>query len=265
MSDTVHIETLGSGPAVVLLHAFPCTSAMWAPQARAISAAGLTAVTVDLPGFGHSPLPEGEPDLPDVAAAILAALDGLEISECVLGGISLGGYVTMAILQQRPEIARGVVLCDTKATADGEAARENRQRLARLAEGAPLDTARLLEQAVLPGLLGDTSRAERPDVVSAVRGWLGEARPASVAWYQRAMAKRPDSTEVLGGLAVPGLVVWGEEDTLSPMDEQQVMLDCLADGWLAVIEQAGHLTPVERPDAVSGVLVDFAMGVLHGR
>ena len=71
------------------------------------------------------------------------------------------------------------------------------------------------------------------------------------------MAARPDSTDVLAGLAVPGLVLWGEEDALSPMSEQEIMLDCFAEGWLAVIEGAGHLSNVERPEAVNGVLVDF--------
>lgn len=257
MNTHLHVDVAGSGPDVVLLHAFPCTAQMWQPQAAALRAAGHRVILVDLPGFGGSPLPDGDPSLTTVADAVLATLDDLGVAECVLGGISLGGYVTMAMLAKRPGIARSVVLCDTKATADGEAARENRERLALLVENSPADTGRILEQAVLPGLLGDTTRSERPDVLRAVGGWLDEASAASVAWYQRAMAARPDSTDVLAGLAVPGLVLWGEEDALSPMSEQEIMLDALADGWLSVIDGAGHLSNVERPEAVSGVLVDF--------
>jgi pimeloyl-ACP methyl ester carboxylesterase len=254
--DELSVDDRGDGPVVVLLHAFPCSGAMWAPQADALRTAGRRVVVPDLPGFGGSPLLPGEPSLDDVADAVLADLHARGVRSFDLGGVSLGGYVAMAILRRRSEEVTSLVLCDTKATADGAAARDSRERLAQLCLASPSDTGRVLQQAVLPGLLGDTTRASRPAVVALVTGWLNEVAADTVAWYQRAMAIRPDSLDVLSGFERPATVVWGDEDALSSLSEQEVMLDALPDAQIALIERAGHLANVERPEAVSGVLVD---------
>jgi pimeloyl-ACP methyl ester carboxylesterase len=253
----LHVQEFGEGPAVVLLHAFPCDGRMWLPQARALADAGHHVIVPDLPGFGRSPLLPGPPSLPAVAEAVLARLDDDGVESAVLGGISLGGYVSMAILRQRPGLASGLILCDTKATADTAAAQENRERLAQMCLAAPDDVERILEQAVLPGLLGETSRVSRPDVVAEVRTWLGAATAGSVAWYQRAMAARPDSREVLAGLDVPALVIYGDEDALSPAGEQELMAQALADPRIVVVSGAGHLANVELPERVADALVEF--------
>ncbi|MDI1289042.1 MAG: alpha/beta hydrolase [bacterium] len=247
-----------TGPAIVLLHAFPLDHRLWEYQATQLASLGLVVIVPDLPGFGGSALPDAAPSMQVVADIVLAQLDEQGIDRCVLGGVSLGGYVAMAILRQRPELATGVVLCGTKATADGDQARDNRERLAQLVLDNPQDCARILEQAVLPGLLGDTSRSERPEVVAKVRGWLADAPADTVAWYQRAMALRSDSLDVLAGLDVPAVVVWGPEDALSPRAEQDLMVDALVDGRLVLIESAGHLALIERPDAVGNAIANFA-------
>jgi pimeloyl-ACP methyl ester carboxylesterase len=257
MSAGLHVRDYGDGPVVLLLHAFPCDGSMWQPQAEALVAAGRRVLVPDLPGFGRSRLLNSRPALDAVATALLTELDGRDIERCAIAGISLGGYLTMALARLRPSLLSGVVLCDTKATPDGTPARENRERLALMCEQAPDETARILEQAVLPGLLGDTTREQRPDVVDQVRGWLSAAQAATVAWYQRAMAARPDSRDALATLAVPGLVVWGDEDALSPREEQDLMVASLADAAFVAVDGAGHLSNVERPDVVSAALVDF--------
>lgn len=255
--SALNVHDVGEGPVAVLLHAFPCDARMWRPQADALSLAGWRVLVPDLPGFGGSELLDDEPRLGAVADAVVSMLDERSVDRCVLAGVSLGGYVAMAMLASRPDLAAAVVFCDTKATADGDAARENRERLAVLCEQDPAQTARILEQSVLPGLLGETTRATRPDVVAEVRGWLGEARSETVAWYQRAMAARPDSRDVLASLEVPALVVWGDEDALSPRAEQDLMLERLVHGDVSVIAGAGHLANVECPDEVSWVLRRF--------
>ena len=231
---SMHVRDEGEGPVAVLLHAFPCDGRMWQPQATVLVEAGWRVLVPDLPGFGASDPVAGEPSLLPVAEAVIAMVDDRGIDRCVLAGVSLGGYVAMSVLSSRPDLAAAVVLCDTKATADAAAARDNRERLALMCEEAPDQTARILEQSVLPGLLGETTRASRPEVVLRVRDWLASAPTATVAWYQRAMAARPDSLDVLQGLDVPALVVWGDEDALSARAEQDLMLERLVFGDLAV-------------------------------
>jgi pimeloyl-ACP methyl ester carboxylesterase len=243
---------------VVFLHAFPCDHRMWEPQMQDVRAAGWDAVALDLPGFAGTALPATEPTLDSVADGVLMAVAaGVGTERVVLVGVSLGGYVAMSILRRHPERVGALVLCDTKATVDSPEAKANRERLASLIEDQPTESGRILEQAVLPGLLGQTTHEQRPDVVDQVRAWLHEADPRTVAWYQRAMAARPDSLAALAAFSGPSAIIWGEEDQLSPWHEQERMAQLLPNARMVRVAGAGHLANVERPVEVTSGILDF--------
>jgi pimeloyl-ACP methyl ester carboxylesterase len=116
---------------------------------------------------------------------------------------------------------------------------------------------------MVPVLLGQTTRLRRPDVVEKVTSWLDEADPRAVAWAQRAMAGRPDSTATLAASGVPGAVVVGEEDELSPV----VLAQDMAAAWGRqphVVAATGHLSVVEDPAAARQALL-AALAELEGR
>jgi pimeloyl-ACP methyl ester carboxylesterase len=190
-----------------------------------------------------------------VADDLAGLLDAEGLDRVVLGGLSMGGYVAMAFLRRFPERVAALVLADTKASADTEPARENRERIARttLAERSP----RVLVEDVLPGLVGETTAGSRPDVVTRVRALVEAAPPDAVAWAQRAMAARPDSFDTLRGTAVPALVVAGTEDRLATVDDARAMVEALPDGRLLTIAGAGHLTAMEDPAEFTAVLRGF--------
>jgi len=238
---------------LVLLHAFPVWSALY-DDVRAELARAYDLVTPDLRGWGAAPLREDPPSLDLLADDVAVELDRVGVERAVVGGTSLGGYVAMAFARRYPERLAGLVLVDTKAGADAEAARANRERIAEtvLAEGGP----RVLVDELLPNLLGATTHAARPEVAARVRAWVQQAAPGSVAWTQRAMAARPDSADVLRRTAVPALVAVGEEDRIASLDEARAMADLLPDATLVVLPQAGHLTPVEAPGALAAAVLD---------
>ena len=241
------------GVPVVLLHAFPLERSMWAPVSERLDAAGVATVRVDLPGAGASPLPDaGPPDLAASADGVVGVLDRLGAARAVVAGVSMGGYVALALARRHPARLAGLALVDTRAGADDDAARANRARVADAVEGA-VGTAALAP--MIDGLLGATTRAERPDVVRRVAEALRAARPEGVAWSQRAMAARPDTTAELAALAVPVAVVVGEEDVLATPAVARRMAAALADAVLTVVPRAGHLTPLEAPDAVAAALL----------
>ena len=166
----------GSGIPLVLLHAFPLSSAMWLEQ-REILGARCRVITPDQRGFGGSPLGDDPPSLDACAEDLLALLDGLGLERIVLGGLSMGGYVAMALLRRAPERVAALVLADTKADADTPEAREVRLRTAETVESE--GTAQLAEQ-MLPALLGATTLERRPGVAGRVRGLVAAApAPAS--------------------------------------------------------------------------------------
>jgi pimeloyl-ACP methyl ester carboxylesterase len=243
----------GAGRPVVLLHAFPLSSAMWREQ-RELLGEVCRVITPDQRGFGGTPLGADEPSLRACADDVVELLDRLELGRVVLGGLSMGGYVAMELLRRAPERFEALLLCDTKASADTPEAREGRLRTAQTAERE--GTAELAE-TMLPALLGRTTLERRPVVVGRVRALIESAPGPAVAWASRAMAARPDSFEVLCATDVPALVVVGDEDMLSPVAAAQEMVDALPQGRLAIVPEAGHLPAVEDPKAFAAAVTGF--------
>ncbi len=214
-------------------------------------------ITPDQRGFGRTELPETDraPSLDDAARDVLAMLDKLELDRVVLGGCSMGGYVTQAVLRAAPERIGGLVFIDTKATADTEEARQNRLAVAERAETEGISG--WLADAMLPKVLGETTRTTRTDLVDRARELVEDQPAAGVAWAQRAMAARPDSTDLLREATVPALVIVGEEDELTPPDAARGLAGVLPDATFVVLPGAGHLTPLEDPEGVVKAILDW--------
>ncbi len=231
----------GRGRPLVLLHAFPLSSSLFDALA---GLPGYRLLTPDLRGFGATPLGGDDPSLTRMADDVVALLDREELGSAVVGGVSMGGYVVMELLRRAPDRLAGALLVDTKAEADTAEAASGRHAMAEavLAEGRPV------LDPMVAALVGETTRASRPDVVDRVVGWLDQAHPSSVAWAQRAMAGRPDSLTTLSTTRVPIGVVVGDEDTLSPPDAAQRMADA-AGTRVHVVPGAGHLAVTEDPTA----------------
>ena len=254
MAVAVHARDTGSGRPVVLLHAFPLSSAMWLAQREAL-APTCRVVTPDQRGFGGSPLGDDEPSLDACADDVAALLDTLGLDRVVLGGLSMGGYVVMAFQRRHPERVAALVLADTKAGADPPQARDNRERIATAVTEDPSST--VLVDEVLPTLLGPTTVAERPLVTGRVKGLVQAAPASAVAWAQRAMAGRPDSFDTLRVVDVPTLVIVGEEDALSPPDDARAMADAVTGARLVILPRAGHLSALECPEEFNAAVLEF--------
>ncbi len=251
----------GSGPAVVLLHGFPCDGSMWDAQVPVLVQAGWRVLVPDLPGFGRSAPIAGDPSLVSVVGALTGGLLRTSVDRCVLVGLSLGGYLIMEWLRQRPEMVAAIALCDTKASADSEQAVAGRLAMATAVDQDPPACPAILRERLSSIIVGRTTMQDRPDVMEVVGAWMDAADPRSVSWYQRAMAARPDSLSVIAECDLPGLVIWGREDVMAPLEEQDAMLHALRHGRFAPIADAGHLSAIEDPDRVSAELVDFLTAV----
>ena len=234
----------------LLLHAFPFDGSMWDEVAEGLRADGHRVIAPDLRGFGHAPLGDNAPDLQWMVEDVASLLD----EAAVIVGCSMGGYVALGIARVRPDLVQALALVDTKATADGDAARDNRERIAALAE-----TGGDWSAGMIDGLLGEATRESRPEIVARVQQVLDGAPRATIAWAQRAMAVRSEALGVLRELDVPVLVVVGNQDTMSPMSEQELIVQAASDARLVVIPGSGHLSPLEAPERLAEVLSSLAM------
>jgi len=244
---------------LVLLHGFPLDHRMWDDVVDLLPG-DRTVLAPDLPGLGASPSGEDvadalglapEPSIATIADAVAATLRGAGVERAVVAGLSMGGYVAMALVERHPDLVAGLGLLDTKSTADDDAARANRLRIADLV---------LAEQgirAVLPMarvVLGATSLDRRPDLVDRLELWIRGQGPAGVAWSQRAMAARPDRTEAVARFAGPALVLVGAEDEVTPLGSAQHLAAALAASELVVVPRAGHMSSIENPEPVAAAL-----------
>lgn len=241
----------GAGTVLVLLHGFPVDHRMWDGVVDALHVE-IPVLAPDLPGLGSALLPaDGAPSLDASADAVAAVVRRAGHERALVAGLSMGGYVALALAERHPELVAGLALVDTKATADADDARANRLRVADEVETTSSVDAVL---GMVGSLLSATSVREHPGLPGEVTAWIGEQEPAGVAWSQRAMAARPDRTQVLAGFDGPVVVVVGEDDTVTPLPGAQQMVDAASDTTLVVVPGAGHLSAVEAPGAVAEAL-----------
>ncbi|WP_165244463.1 alpha/beta fold hydrolase [Paludisphaera soli] len=245
----------GAGPVVVLLHGFPLSRTMWSAQIGELSRS-FRVIAPDLRGHGESPAPDAVYTMEQMAEDVVELLDGLGVTEpVVVGGLSMGGYVALALALKHPGRIRGLILADTRAAADSPEAARQREETA----GAVLRAghAGVLVEAMLPKLFAASTIRERPAVVAPMRAAMEATSASGVAGALRGMAGRPDRREELKSIAAPTLVAVGDQDVVSPPDEAKAIAEALPNARLAVIPGAGHLAPYENPEAFNAAALEF--------
>lgn len=254
MSVSLHFVEQGerTAEALVFLHGFPLDHTMWQYQLSALGA-HYRCIAPDLRGFGSSPLaPEGNPwAMDDLADDVVALLDKLGIEQATFCGLSMGGYVAFALWRNHRQRIRRLILADTKATADTPQAKANRQRQA---EQVRAQGVAPLADEMIPKLLSLDKQAALSD---PLRQMILRARPETVLAALSALAERPDMSERLGEIAVPTLIVVGEDDAISPLNDAQLMYDRLPNAQLIIIPKAGHMSPFEEPEAFNRAVLEF--------
>ena len=257
-SGVVGYDDHGTGPPLLLLHGFPHDRTLWAPQ-FADPSLGVRCIAPDLPGFGESG-PADEANLDCWADWVAAFLDSIELERVIVGGLSMGGYLAFALWRRHPHRVNALVLADTRAGADsedGRAKRRDMQSLAR-AEGAGAVADRMIT-----GMVGKTTRAERPAVVAALDAMMRRATAPAISDALDALMDRPDSTPTLGTITVPTLVLCGEEDALTPVAESEALHAAIAGSTLGIIPRAGHASNIEDPAAFDGLLSRFLAATIR--
>lgn len=178
----------------------------------------------------------------------------LGIGQAVLVGLSMGGYVSMAFARDYPESVRALVLANTRASADSA---ETRSRRARLAEKALSQGMAAAAAEMLPLLLASSTLKSRPEIVQKVRTMAESLRPQVFAAVQAGIAERPDSTQLLSKVNFPVLVISSDQDALNTIQEAEALQEIIPNSRLSIIQGAGHLANLERPDQFNAVLIEF--------
>jgi 3-oxoadipate enol-lactonase len=238
---------------LVLLHAFPLNARMWEPQLT-LADHGWRVLAPHYRGMDGGVQDPPAVSIDDYAGDVIDLLDSLHIEDAVIGGLSLGGYVAFALFRHAPRYVRGFVLADTRSQADPPEAAEGRTRLlSAVREKGPMAAA----DEMVPRLLGETTRGERPDVVERVRALILSNPAPAIAGAIAAIMTRPDSTPLLSSIHCPTLIVVGDEDSLTPPAMSRDMQRGIPGSELVVVPKAGHLSNLEQPDAFNAAIARF--------
>ena len=252
LAGKVHFQDTGNGKkeVVLLLHAFPLHSGMWARQVAAL-APRYRVIAPDYRGLGKSEPGPPASTMELLADDVLAVLQNLGLDRAAVVGLSKGGYLAFEVYRRSPGLFRGLALCDTRPGADAPEGAANREKFAQTALEKGLAW---VAEEMIPKLL-----KPQPDApaVKEVRSLIAAGTPAGVAAAQRGMAKRPDSTPTLAAITCPTLVVVGAEDTLTPPPESEKMAKAVKAATLVKVPGAGHLPNIENPEAFNKALLEF--------
>ena len=246
-------EDTGLGQPVVLLHGYPFNRSLWTEQVSALSNS-YRVVTPDLRSLGESDARPGAATMNRMAQDVAALLDRLEISRAVVGGLSMGGYVALAFYKQFPSRVRALVLADTRAQADTE---DGKQTRFQQAEKATAEGMAGIADSMLPKLLTPETVSKHPEIVKRVRDMMLKTKPEGAAGALLGMAEREDQTPLLPQITCPTLILVGREDPITPVQDSEKMRREIAGSRLVVIDNASHVSNLERVEQFNEELVRF--------
>jgi pimeloyl-ACP methyl ester carboxylesterase len=242
-------DEAGTGRAIAFSHGTMMDRSMFSPQIAELSR------SFRVIAFDHRARTEcweGPYSLDDLAGDFLVLLDALGIERCVLVGMSMGGFMALRIALRQPDRLMGMVMIDSMASAPLS---PNEGFFQSLRDGGPLSEAVVQRNAEI--LFGASTRTERCERVDAWRVRWRCMTGASVYWETASWLRREDLSSRLGEIAVPMLVIHGEEDTIIPIEAGEEMADGVQNGRLVRIAGAGHTSNLEAPDAVNAAIRTF--------
>lgn len=248
------VNDQGEGPALLLVHGFPLDRSMWTGQIEDLSR-DYRVIAPDLRGFGLSDVSQGTVLMEQYADDLAGLLDALGVHDGVtLCGLSMGGYVAWQFWRRHRSRLNGLILCDTRAEADTPDAASTRLESADrvLAEGIGFLADGMMEKLLAPSTLRD-----RPEIADAAKSVMLATPRDGAAAAQRGMAARADSSDILSQIDEPTLVICGEHDAISTVDEMRGIAQQIAGAVYVQIPNAGHMSPLENPQAVNMAIRDF--------
>lgn len=252
--NTLSVQAAGEGQTLFLLHGFPLDHRLWQSQLEGLSDR-MHVVAVQLRGFGSSTLDEADFSLAELAQDVEFLRQHLAGGQPIwLAGLSMGGYVALEYWRQFSSQLRGLILTNTKPTADNEAAKAGR---AAMGQKALSDGTWAAVEPMYAKLLSEQTVASNPDLAELVRTMMQDVAPATIAAAQNAMAQRRDFTNQLPTIQVPTLVIAGESDTIAPAVEGKVWSAKVPGSTFVVIPNTAHLSPLESPELFNRTLLDF--------
>ncbi len=238
---------------VVFIHGFPFDHCMWEKQIAAFQSK-FYCVTYDIRGLGESYVGDGQYTMESYVDDLFTIISELELEKPIICGLSMGGYIALRAVEREQDKIGGLILCDTKAEADPDAGKIG--RAAKIKQINLEGMKAFVADAVPPTFSGKT-REEKPGYYLEIIERAEQCNPLGVKGAILAMLSRTSTAESLSNIAVPTLVIVGEEDALSTPEVMKGLSDKIPNSIFTIIPDAGHMAPVENSLATNEAIDRF--------
>jgi 3-oxoadipate enol-lactonase len=238
---------------LLFVHGFPYDHHMWDKAINKLSRE-YYCVTYDIRGLGSSDPGDGQYTMEMFTDDLFSVMDKMQLVKPVLCGLSMGGYISLRTIEKNEKKFKAVILCDTKAESD------NNQNKLKRAQAVNIINQKGLEAFLkdfIPTCFAEESITRLGEEYEAVFNRSSAYSPVGVKGCLLAMSGRTDTTEYLGKIEIPVLLICGEKDKLTPPDIMKEMGSKIKNSEFRVIPESGHMTPIEQPDSVTQFIKEF--------
>ncbi len=242
-----------NNPPVIFIHGFPYNSTMWAQQIKKLKES-YYCISYDVRGLGDTPPGDGQFTMEMFVDDLFSVMESLDLDKPVITGFSMGGYITLRAAEREPDRFRALILCDTKAEADDDAGRIKRAGAIRTIDKEGLEK---FVSDFVPMTFGDAAPQQIPESYNTILEQATSESPVGVKGCILAMAARTDTSSALSNIDVPTMLLVGEQDTLTPPPVMQAMHEKITGSYLVTVPEAGHMSPLENPEAVTQAIQEF--------
>jgi len=255
ISEDLRIYTEGNpeNQAIIFIHGFPYDSSMWEQQIEALKQTHYC-ISYDIRGLGKSAVGNGQFTMETFADDVFAIIDDYKLERPVICGLSMGGYLSFRLLERDQNKFKAAIFCDTKPVADNNAG-----KLKRCASIKKIETEGVEKfvKDFIPTCFSLGFMKREAVKFNYIIEKAALASPLGVKGAQLAMLSRTDSVHFLPEIKIPVLVLSGEFDKMTSPEDMRAIADQIPGAAFKVIPDAGHMTPIENPDAFNKAIISF--------
>lgn len=242
---------------IIFIHGFPFDKLMWQPQLDLFSK-NYRVIAYDIRGFGKSTIGSAQGSINLFADDLVNFMDGLEIKKAIVCGLSMGGYILLNAIIRYPQRFKAIILSDTQCIADSFEAKEKRKKaILQIVAGKINEFA----MGFIANIFSDETKRTKEEVVEKIKTTILSTRAEAVTSTLSVLAEREDLCSSISQIEVPTLIICGEKDVVTPVEQAEYLFDTIPNSQLKIIENAGHMSNLEKPDEFNMHIVDFLSGI----
>lgn len=238
---------------IIFLHGFPFDKSMWQNQMNYFKTK-CRVLAYDIRGFGQSVDMESALSIDRFANDLMAFMDALQLKKAVICGLSMGGYIALQAVAKAPERFEALILCDTQCIADTPEVKENRYKTIASIENGGL---KAFYEGFIKKVFHEDALTHKKAVVAQLSEVVYNNEVQSIKQGLMALAERSETCSILSNLSLDTLILCGRQDAVTPLSESEKMHAAIHGSALRVIENAGHVSNLEQPEAFNAYLLGF--------